>query len=510
MENLNQSSILNNNTNDNDNLSETSTILDEPELDEQVLDEQLDINIEINDNIEITSVKSSKSSNSDKIDMSNVIVTYPSGIVGLHNLIGSKKKNGIYNYTCYINTILQCLFNTPYLVNNIRNNSVIDKLHKNIIKSEDKNNISAVFSKIHNTITYRLYKLMNVVWTNNTKNIRPITFVDTLLNKLNSFRGVDINRDDQHDSIEVLQYILENIDMEINDLAEITHKYYDKSYDDIFRKIENENLTEVQCHNLSKEYPNVWELYCVKKSLDYHNKNFSFIKEIFQEFMSYTLECPVCNYCTYKIEPHFILNVSIPDDTTTDIEQLVEDELSRYPNISEEHFDKIKKYLTEKHKKNSKYTLDQCLAHTTKTEILDDTDKWFCSNCNDKVNGIKKISLWVPSKILIIQIVRHINIYDKRVNGYVQQKISNLVEFPFELNINSYMSEYSSNRGNYTYDLYAVSNQIGSYGSGHHFSYVKSLDNGNWYSLNDDNISPINQSDIVTANAYILFYSIRE
>lgn len=348
---------------------------------------------------------------------------------------------------------------------------------------------------------------MNVIWSNNTKNIRPLTFVDTLLNKFKEFQRDDV---DQHDSHEALQFILDKIDMEMSDLTEVTHKYYDNSYDAIFRKIDNENLTEVQCYYLSKEYPNIWELYCVKKSLDYHNKNFSFVKEIFQEFVSYTLQCPKCDFCTYKIEPHFILNVSIPDDITPDIKQLVENELSKYPNISEEHFDKVKKHLIDKHKKNSSYTLEQCLAHTTKTEILDDSNKWLCTNCNDKVNGIKKISLWIPSKILIIQIVRHINTYDKRINNYVQQKIPNLVEFPFELNINKYMSQYSSNIGNYTYDLYAVSNQIGGYSGGHHFSYVKSLDNGNWYSLNDDNVCQINQSDIVTSNAYILFYSIRE
>lgn len=502
MDNLDQNSILDNEHNNvqEDIKSEVSTVLDDPY--------ELDINIEVDDNIEITSIKSSKSSNSDKIDISAMTVTYPCGIVGLHNLIGSqRKKNELYNYTCYINTILQCLFNTPFFVNQIRNNDVIDKLHKNVIKTEDKNNISAIFSKIHNTITYRLYKLMNVVWSNNTKHIRPLTFVDTLLNKFKEFQRDDI---DQHDSHEALQFILDKIDMEINDLAEVTHKYYDKSYDDIFRKIDNENLTEVQCYYLSKEYPNVWELYCVKKSLDYHNKNFSFIKEIFQEFISYTLECPICNFCTYKIEPYFILNVSIPNDITPDIEQIVEHELSKYPNIPEEHFDKIKKHLIDKHKKNITYTLDQCLTHTTKTEILNDDEKWFCSNCNDKVNGIKKISLWIPSKILIIQIVRYINIYDKKINNYVQQKLSNLVEFPFELNINSYMSQYSSNMGNYTYDLYAVSNQIGSMDGGHHFSYVKSLNNGNWYSLNDDNICQINQSDIVTANAYILFYALKE
>lgn len=90
MDNLSQNSILDNNTNTDNNVSEVLEV-------SNVSDNQMDMKIEINyDNIEITSVKSSKSSNSDKIDMSKITVNYPLGIVGLHNLIGTRRKKMNY------------------------------------------------------------------------------------------------------------------------------------------------------------------------------------------------------------------------------------------------------------------------------------------------------------------------------------------------------------------------------------------------------------------------------
>jgi hypothetical protein len=91
------------------------------------------------------------------------------------------------------------------------------------------------------------------------------------------------------------------------------------------------------------------------------------------------------------------------------------------------------------------------------------------------------------------------------------KKLDNLIEFPIEdFNINPYLSKFSKNIGNFTYDLVAISNQIGRLEGGHYYSYVKSMTDGKWYCLDDDNVTLINEDDITTSNAYILFYRLRE
>ena len=71
------------------------------------------------------------------------------------------------------------------------------------------------------------------------------------------------------------------------------------------------------------------------------------------------------------------------------------------------------------------------------------------------------------------------------------------------------MNDYSSKIGSYIYDLYAISNHIGNINNGHYYSFVKSLSNNNWYIIDDNNITQINESNIITDNAYILFYKLK-
>ena len=55
------------------------------------------------------------------------------------------------------------------------------------------------------------------------------------------------------------------------------------------------------------------------------------------------------------------------------------------------------------------------------------------------------------------------------------------------------------------YDLYAVSNHFGGMGGGHYNAYCKMPD-GQWHCFDDSQVRPVNQSDIVSSSAYVLFY----
>ena len=60
-----------------------------------------------------------------------------------------------------------------------------------------------------------------------------------------------------------------------------------------------------------------------------------------------------------------------------------------------------------------------------------------------------------------------------------------------------------------TYDLFAVCNHMGNMNSGHYTAFCRNQRDGQWYSYNDTQVNPINDSEVVTKGAYMLFYSRR-
>jgi ubiquitin carboxyl-terminal hydrolase 4/11/15 len=157
--------------------------------------------------------------------------------------------------------------------------------------------------------------------------------------------------------------------------------------------------------------------------------------------------------------------------------------------------------------------LNDCFANLVTKEILDDTNKWFCPHCKEKVNASKKFNIWIPPKIMIIQIKRFIHNFSP--NGYSAHKLNNKIEYPInDFDITPYVSicskNINKNNNNFKYDLISVSNHIGNMNGGHYYSFVKSLIDGNWYCNDDDNVTLMKEEDLVTSNAYLLFYKQRE
>ncbi|KAK9092099.1 hypothetical protein Syun_027010 [Stephania yunnanensis] len=56
------------------------------------------------------------------------------------------------------------------------------------------------------------------------------------------------------------------------------------------------------------------------------------------------------------------------------------------------------------------------------------------------------------------------------------------------------------------YELYALSNHYGSMGSGHYTAHIKLLDENKWYNFDDSHVSLINEEEVKSAAAYVLFY----
>ena len=135
-----------------------------------------------------------------------------------------------------------------------------------------------------------------------------------------------------------------------------------------------------------------------------------------------------------------------------------------------------------------------CFDNFTKNEILEE----FKQNCDDTNRYKKKILFWQTPKILIIFFKR----FDNKGN-----KKNNLIDFPIEgLNLSKYSIGYDKH--SCIFDLQAVSNHNGNTNGGHYWAYTKNYDK-NWYKYNDKIVSQKSIDDIVTTNAYCLFYKKR-
>ena len=160
----------------------------------------------------------------------------------------------------------------------------------------------------------------------------------------------------------------------------------------------------------------------------------------------------------------------------------------------------------------SEFELKDCLDDFIKPEILDDDNRWYSPYAKQKVNAVKNITIWEAPKVLII----HLKRFKKTMYGSVE-KINNKVNFPLNgLDISDYLHE-SSNCKNKIYDLFAINNHtnfnrfgFNGISFGHYYSYCKNIMNNKWYDYNDDSVNEIKENKIVTADAYILFYRLRE
>uniref|UniRef100_H3G7H7 ubiquitinyl hydrolase 1 n=1 Tax=Phytophthora ramorum TaxID=164328 RepID=H3G7H7_PHYRM len=89
-----------------------------------------------------------------------------------------------------------------------------------------------------------------------------------------------------------------------------------------------------------------------------------------------------------------------------------------------------------------------------------------------------------------------------------RRKLHHLVDFPLRgLQFGDFVARKPV-RGDdgFLYDLYAVVNHVGALGGGHYFAYVLSDHDGKWKCFNDHQCKDIDEKEVVSSMAYILFY----
>jgi len=136
--------------------------------------------------------------------------------------------------------------------------------------------------------------------------------------------------------------------------------------------------------------------------------------------------------------------------------------------------------------------LSDCLKAFCLPETLSVDDPWYCSVCKGHKQATKKMDLWKLPEIFIIHLKRF------SYTRTWREKIDSFVDFPVtSLSVDGHSQQY---------DLYAISNHIGSMGGGHYTAYVKNLANGEWYCHDDQNVTSVAVSSLKSSMAYVLFY----
>lgn len=141
--------------------------------------------------------------------------------------------------------------------------------------------------------------------------------------------------------------------------------------------------------------------------------------------------------------------------------------------------------------------LDGCISNYIQPEQLHGENAWHNDATGKKENATKRIYFWNFPKILIIALKRFI------VTGRGIMRNNALVHCPLtNLNLSKYVEGYDANK--HVYELYGVSNHMGTPNGGHYTSYVKT--SKGWVHYNDEVLSKLNESEVISPMSYCLFY----
>lgn len=141
-------------------------------------------------------------------------------------------------------------------------------------------------------------------------------------------------------------------------------------------------------------------------------------------------------------------------------------------------------------------TLEHCLQKFFEKEALD--GRCYHTPRQVGVRAYKQFKIHVPPNVLIIQLKRF-----SPTGGKAGKRVS----YPLELDLHRFCSPKSQEHGLHRYTLNAFCIHSGySINSGHYYAVVQGR-NDSWYECNDSQVRMISESEALSQEAYMLFYS---
>lgn len=160
-------------------------------------------------------------------------------------------------------------------------------------------------------------------------------------------------------------------------------------------------------------------------------------------------------------------------------------------------------------------SLQDCLQAFTSEERLEGEEAFDCEVCKEKTRATKRLRLHRLPDALVLHIKRF------RHSGSQTDKLATNVTFPLRgLDLSPHGSpECYHSQEHCCYDLYAVSNHSGNVGAGHYTACCRPVGGvqykggggtEGWWCFNDEVVTPVDTTSVVSQNAYILFYHRRK
>ncbi|XP_061592825.1 ubiquitin carboxyl-terminal hydrolase 19 isoform X2 [Cololabis saira] len=156
------------------------------------------------------------------------------------------------------------------------------------------------------------------------------------------------------------------------------------------------------------------------------------------------------------------------------------------------------------------FTLEQCLNMFTRPEVLAPEEAWYCPKCQQHREASKQLLLWRLPNVLIIQLKRF------SFRSFIwRDKINDMVDFPVRnLDLSKFcIGQKDEMQQPPVYDLYAVINHYGGMIGGHYTAYARLPSDRNsqrsdvgWRLFDDSTVTMVEESQVVTRYAYVLFY----
>ncbi|GAB1194865.1 hypothetical protein APSETT444_004116 [Aspergillus pseudonomiae] len=148
-------------------------------------------------------------------------------------------------------------------------------------------------------------------------------------------------------------------------------------------------------------------------------------------------------------------------------------------------------------------TLSGCLESFTSPEKLM-AGVYNCSGCGGSAQkATKQLRIKKLPAILCMQLKRYEHTFS------VSEKLEGRIDFPLSINMLPYTTNPNcrADKSRYIYDLSSAVVHKGKLDAGHYYVYCRQGDE--WILFNDDQVTSVTEADVLSADAYLLFYNLR-